>query len=91
VKVLYKPIGVVFGILGGLLAKNIFQWIWSKFDDEEPPKPTTKEVPTPKVMAAAALEGVTFKLTRAAVDRAGARTFEHLTGIWPGPKAPEPD
>jgi hypothetical protein len=32
---------------------------------------------------------VTFKVTRAAVDRAGAKGFAHLTGYWPGPKETE--
>jgi len=35
------------------------------------------------------VEGVTFKVTRAAVDRAGAKGFAHLTGYWPGPKEPD--
>lgn len=89
-KIIYKPFGIILGILAGLASKNLFEWIWSKFDDEEPPKPTTQETELPKVLAAAAVQGVTFKVTRAAVDRAGARGFEHLTGIWPGPKQPKP-
>jgi Protein of unknown function (DUF4235) len=91
VKLIYKPFGILFGILAGLLSKNIFEWIWSKFDDEKPPKPTTRDTPTSKVLAAAAVQGVTFKVTRAAVDRAGARGYEHLTGVWPGQKVPDPD
>jgi hypothetical protein len=41
------------------------------------------------VLAAAAVEGVTFKVTRAAVERAGAKGFSSLTGAWPGEEKPE--
>lgn len=83
-KLLYKPFGILLGILGGVLAKRIFTFIWERLDAEDPPKPTTKRAPLSKVVAAAAIQGATFRVTRAAVDRAGARGFEHLTGVWPG-------
>lgn len=88
-KLLYKPFGIVFGILAGLLSKKLFEAIWGVVDKEEPPKPTTKEADWPKVLAAAAVQGVTFKVTRAAVDRAGAKGFWRLTGFWPGDKRQE--
>jgi Protein of unknown function (DUF4235) len=91
VKLIYKPFGIILGVLAGLLSKRIFDFVWSKIDEEEPPKATTRSSGTGKVIAAAALQGVTFKATRAAVDRAGARGFEHLTGVWPGPKDPDPE
>lgn len=90
-KLIYKPFGILFGILAGLLSKRIFDFVWSKIDDEQPPDAKTQSSSTGKVIAAAALQGVTFKATRAAVDRAGARGFEHLTGVWPGPKVPDPE
>jgi hypothetical protein len=89
-KLIYKPFGIIFGIFAGLLSKRIFDFIWSKFDDEEAPKATTKEVSTTKVVSAAALQGLVFKGTRAAVDRYGARGFYKLTGSWPGPKTQDP-
>jgi hypothetical protein len=90
-KLLYKPFGIGAGIFGGLLSKKLFEWVWSKFDEEEPPKPTTEETNWPKVLGAAAVEGVTFKVTRAAVDRAGASTFRYFTGVWPGERRPDPE
>ena len=87
-KILYKPFGIVFGIAAGILSKKLFEAVWGVFDNEEPPKPTTRETTWPKVIGAAVVEGVTFKVTRAAVDRAGAKGFAHLTGSWPGEKAP---
>ena len=47
-------------------------------------------MPLGKVVAAAALQGVVFKSTRAVVDRYGAKGFTYLTGVWPGDKRPEP-
>jgi Protein of unknown function (DUF4235) len=91
VKVLYKPFGIVAGIVAGLLSKKLFDQIWSFFDKEEPPDATTRDATWPKVLGAAAVEGVTFKVTRAAVDRAGARSFERLTGVWPGDKEKDPE
>jgi len=82
---LYKPFSLVFGIVGGLLAKQLFAVVWSWIDKEDPPDANVRETTWPKVLGAAAVEGVTFNVTRAAVDRAGARGFERLTGVWPGP------
>jgi hypothetical protein len=83
-KLLYKPFGIAFGILAGVLSKKLFQAVWGVFDKAEPPKATTLRADWPKVLAAAAVQGVTFNVTRAAVDRAGAKGFQHLTGVWPG-------
>jgi len=85
-KLIYKPFGIVFGLLSGLVASKIFSAIWGIFDKEEPPKATTRDTSWAKVIGAAAVQGVTFKVTRAVVDRSGAKGFAHLTGAWPGPK-----
>ena len=88
-KLLYKPFGILMGILAGVLSKKAFEAVWGIIDKDEPPKPTTLEATWPKVIAAAVVEGVTFKVTRAAVDRVGAQGFAHLTGVWPGEKQPD--
>jgi Protein of unknown function (DUF4235) len=89
-KLLYKPFGIVFGLLGGMLAKRLFERLWSMIDREQPPAPTTRDAGWVKAIGAAALEGATQRATRAAVDRAGARSFERLTGSWPGELVSEP-
>ena len=89
-KLLYRPFGIVFGLLGAQVSKKLFDWIWSKFDEEEAPKPTTEKVPWVKVLSAAAMQGMVFKTVRAAIDRGGAKGFEWLTGVWPGKQRPEP-
>jgi hypothetical protein len=88
-KLVYKPFGIILGIIAGLLSKKVFEAVWGIIDKEEPPKPTTREADWTKVLAAAAVQGVTFKVTRAAVDRAGAKGWDHLFGVWPGDKHQE--
>lgn len=92
-KILYKPFGIVASLVGAKIAHSVFKVLWSRIDEEEPPKPTTADVSFPKVVGSAALEAATVAAIGAAVDRASARTFHHLTGIWPGeprkPRQPE--
>jgi Protein of unknown function (DUF4235) len=90
-KVLYKPIGLIMGILAGLISKRIFDFAWTKIDDEDPPKGTTQDAPWLKILSAAALQGVIFKTTRVVVDRYCAVGWNYLTGVWPGEKRPDPD
>ena len=88
---IYKPFGIVLGILAGLLGKRLFNFAWTKIDDEDPPKGTTEQAPWVKIVGAAALQGVIFKVTRVVVDRYGAIGWNYLTGFWPGEKRPDPD
>ena len=90
-KLLYKPIGLVLGILSGIIGKRIFDFVWTKIDDEEPPKGTTQDADWSKILTAAALQGMIFKSTRVVVDRYGAVGWNYLTGAWPGEKRPDPD
>ena len=83
-KILYKPFGIIASLIGARIANSIFKLMWSRIDDESPPKPTSADVSFQKAVGAAALEAATMAAIGAAVDRASARTFHHLTGIWPG-------
>lgn len=87
--IIYKPIGIVFGLLAGLFSTRLFNWVWSKVDDEEPPKPSTEWVQWTKLLSAAAVQGVIFKVVRVAVDRMTAKGFHYVTGIWPGERTPD--
>ena len=88
-KIVYKPFGIIAGLIGARIATAIFKAIWSRIDEDEPPKPTTEEASLPKVVSAAALEAATMAGIGAAVERAGARVFHHLFGIWPGDRRSE--
>ena len=84
-KFLYKPLGIAFGVLGGILAGTVFKQIWKLVaDEEDAPKATERERGWGEVLPAAALQGAVFALVKAAVDRGGAEGFRKLTGVWPG-------
>jgi hypothetical protein len=87
-KLLYKPFGFVAGIIAGLIGRRAFDYAWSKFDEEEPPKGTTQEANWPKILGAAALQGLVFQTTRVVVDRYAATGWHYITGSWPGEKRP---
>ena len=78
---IYKPFGIILGLLAGLAGKKLFNVAWTKIDDEDPPKATTEIAPWAKILGAAALQGVIFKVTRVVVDRYGAIGWRYLTGF----------
>jgi hypothetical protein len=90
VTLIYKPFGIIAGILAGLFSKKLFNFIWARIDDEDPPKANTEQADVGKVLAAAAVQGMVFKTVRALVDRQAARGFYYVTGVWPGEKKPDP-
>ena len=84
-KLLYKPLGITFGVMGGILAGAVFKQIWKLIaDEEDAPKATEDARSWGEVLPAAALQGAIFALVKAAVDRGGAEGFRKLTGVWPG-------
>jgi Protein of unknown function (DUF4235) len=84
-KLLYTPLGVVFGVLGGLIGGAIFKQIWKLVTgQDDAPDARQSEYTWAQVLPAAAVQGAIFAATKAAVDRGGARGFEKLTGMWPG-------
>jgi hypothetical protein len=90
-RLLYRPFGIVVGLVAGFLASKVFDRIWSKLDKEEAPKATQDETTWAKVLGAAAIQGVVFQTVRAAINRGGAEGFRYLTGVWPGEKRPDPE
>jgi Protein of unknown function (DUF4235) len=91
IKLLYKPLGTIISVVGGLVASAIFQRLWKMVtQQEEPPKPTQAGRSWREVLAAAALRGAIFGLVTAAIDRGGAVGFQRATGAWPGEKEPSP-
>ena len=85
VKLFYKPFGMLAGILGGLVAGALFKRIWKLVGGEEKaPSATDAHRGWGEIIVAAGLEGLIYGAVKAAVDRAGATSFEHTTGAWPG-------
>jgi hypothetical protein len=84
-RLLYKPLGLIFGVLGGMVAGSLFKRIWGAVaHEEEAPEATDATKGWGEVVAAAAVEGAVFGGVKAVIDRAGATGFAHLTGAWPG-------
>ena len=84
-KAVYTPLGILFSVLGGLLAGAIFKQIWKLVaGEEDAPGAKESEYGWKEILPAAAAQGATFGLVKAAVDRGGAEGVRKLTGVWPG-------
>lgn len=84
-RVLYKPFGMLLGLLGGLAGSRVFRWLWKRLGHEEDaPEATSASHGWGEVLTAAMIQGAIFSVVRAAVDRAGAVAYEKATGTWPG-------
>lgn len=86
-KLLYRPVGLVSSMTGGLIAGAIFKQIWKRVspgDKPDPPKPLETEYPLKEILLAAAIQGAIFSVVKTLIDRQGARLFERATGEWPG-------
>ena len=90
-KLIYKPIGLLLGLAAGAIGRLVFSKVWGSIEDAEPPEPTTERATWPKVLLAAAIQGLIFRTVKVAVDRAGATGWRNLTGVWPGEKEPDPE
>ncbi|HEX3292124.1 MAG TPA: DUF4235 domain-containing protein [Solirubrobacterales bacterium] len=88
-KLAFIPVSVLGGILAGLIGQKVFEAIWGKVDEEEPPQPDHRQVSLPKLAIALAIEGAIFRLVKGLFDHAARRGFARMTGAWPGEDAPE--
>jgi hypothetical protein len=83
-KVIYKPIGMVVGAMGGIAATAVYRKVWTLASGEdEAPDPTDRDRGWGSILLAAAMQGAIFGLVKAAVDRAGAAGYKKVTGDWP--------
>jgi hypothetical protein len=86
-RMLYRPIGLVSSLLGGLIAGVVFKQIWrlaTPGEQSDPPKALETEYPFKQIMLAAVIQGAIFSAVKTIIDRQGARMFEKATGEWPG-------
>jgi len=83
-KLAYKPIGMVFGMLGGLLAARVFGIVWKRISNEdETPQPLSDDYSTREVLLAATLQGAIFGLIKTAVDRYGMKGVRRFVDTPP--------
>jgi hypothetical protein len=87
-KLIYRPLGMLVGVLGGVLATAAFGQVWKlATGDKEAPSPTQQDRKWSEVLIAATVQGAIFGLVKAAIDRGGATGYDKLTGEWPGDKS----
>jgi hypothetical protein len=83
-KLLFKPVSVAAGVVGGVIAGAIFKQVWKRLsDDDDTPNATDEDRGWGEILAAAALQGAIFALVKAAIDRGSAQGVKKLSGSWP--------
>jgi hypothetical protein len=86
---LFVPVGIAGGLVAGAISKKLFDLLWSRVSKEEAPEPEHREVSWPQLVAALALQGAIFRVSRGVVERCSRIVFYRLTGSWPGEEEPE--
>jgi Protein of unknown function (DUF4235) len=85
IKLLYKPVGMLVSVLGGVLAGAIFKRVWKvTAREDDAPKATDAKRGWREILLAAAVQGAIFAVVKAAIDRGAAEGTRKLTGVWPG-------
>ncbi|MFG3493471.1 DUF4235 domain-containing protein [Streptomyces sp. NPDC047928] len=83
-KLLYRPVGILLGVLSGAVATALFSRLWRMVGGgDEAPEALDEDREWREVLFAAALQGAIFAAVKAAVDRSGAAGVRRLTGTWP--------
>ncbi len=91
VSILFKPLGILSGVLAGMLARKLIEKVWLAVDDQQPPDAEHRGVDLKKMVIALLLEGAIFSLVRGLVDHGARVAFARYTGVWPGEERPELD
>ena len=86
-KLLYRPVGLVSSMLGGLVAGQIFKQVYKRVapgDRKDAPGPLQSEYGLRELLLASLIQGAIYATVKALIDRGGARAFQRVTGDWPG-------
>lgn len=84
-KFAYRPVGMIAGVVGGLVATRAFNQAWKMLGhQDDAPDAMDGERPWTEILMAAAVQGAIYAVVHAAIRRGGATAFRKATGIWPG-------
>jgi Protein of unknown function (DUF4235) len=89
-RIILAPIGIVAGLIAGMVAQKLFDFIWSRVSEEEAPEPDQREISWPLLVVALLVEGAIFRLVKGLVERGTRSGYQRMTGTWPGEERPEP-
>lgn len=83
-KLLYKPFGIIAGVIGGMIATKLFQQIWMKLTGSKTTaNPKSPQSGWAEVATGAAVHGAVYGAVKAITDRSAAKAFASTTGTWP--------
>jgi len=88
-RILFAPVSIIGGLLAGFVGKKLFDLIWGRIDDREPPQPEDRETTWLKLGIALALQGAIFRLIRGGFDHGARRLFARSARTWPGEAKPD--
>jgi hypothetical protein len=87
--ILYKPFGIVGGIVAGKIASAAFTKVWAQTrHDGTAPTPRSADATMGQAVLAAVLQGAIFTGTSAVFQRLSAGAFERWAGEWPDDRKP---
>jgi hypothetical protein len=86
----FRPVGILIGILAGIIGSKIFERVWRLIDDQDAPDPNYREIAIGKLAVALLIEGAIFGVLRGLADHGARHGFARLTGEWPGQERPDP-
>ena len=66
-KILYRPVGLMSSVLGGLIAGVLFKQVWRRAapgEKSDPPTALQTEYPFKQILLAAAIQGMIFSVVK---------------------------
>jgi hypothetical protein len=88
-KILFIPFSLAGSLVAGFASKKLFDFVWARFDDAEPPEGEHRDINWSKLLVATTLQGAIFSGTRAAADHGARVAFYRTTRRWPGEEEPD--
>jgi hypothetical protein len=84
IKLMYKPVSIIAGMISGRLARRSFALVWRAVDDRQPPQPAQRSAGLGRLAVALALQGAVFSLAKGLIENLSRRGFAGFVGRWPG-------